>query len=134
MNGGLKKFRELLLTDKEFQKKLRNYMEEYTGEQTEEAVFNAVLVPLAAEYNITAPFDEFRAFILSMSDDEMSRDELQQIAGGKTAVSGAGASGCYYVGIGIGGIEVDPSNYGSFCVVIGFGKSSTACWNEGTTA
>ena len=46
MNEGLKKMEELLRTDTAFQEKLKAAMESYTGEQKEEAVFNAILVPL----------------------------------------------------------------------------------------
>lgn len=49
MNQELKKFEELFKTDAGFQEKLKAAMYTYAGEQTEQAVFEAVLVPLAAE-------------------------------------------------------------------------------------
>ena len=47
MNEGIKKFEELQRTDETFQAKLKAAVESYTGENTEEAVFNGVLVPVA---------------------------------------------------------------------------------------
>ena len=48
MNDGVRKFEELIKTDEQLQEKLKMALENYTGERTEEAVFNNVLVPAAA--------------------------------------------------------------------------------------
>ena len=47
MNEGIRKFVELQRTDETFQAKLKAAVESYTGENSEEAVFNGVLVPVA---------------------------------------------------------------------------------------
>ena len=100
--------------------------EVYTGNQTEEAIVNAVLVPLAAEYNITATFDEFKAYMESLNrDDEMSKDELQQVASGKTG--GLGIEGCYVIGRGGG------DGSGGVCLIIGVGWGYYNCTGSDTT-
>ena len=73
-------------TDKEFRTKLNAAVEAYTGERSEEAIFHNVLVPLVAEYGVTAAYDEFKDFINSLNDGEMSRDELKQAAGEKETI------------------------------------------------
>ena len=64
----IRKFQELMSTDEEFQKKLKDALETYTGEKTDEAVFNQVLIPLASEYGITATYDEYKAYIDQLKD------------------------------------------------------------------
>ena len=131
MNKDLQKFRELLLTDEVFQKKLQAASEAYAGEQDEEAVFNNVLVPLAKEYDITATYDEFKAYMESLSGDgsEMSKDELQQVAGGGKN-SGQGTLSCYLIGVGVGGANAD--NRGGGCAGIGLGWGEVSCAGEGS--
>ena len=125
MNEGLKKFRELLLYDKEFQGKLKAAAESYTGEQTEEAVFNGLLVPLAAEYGVTATFTEFKTYMESLSDNsEMSREELTQVAGGD---KGFGGTLCKYIGIGGGAT----SNGGCLGIGGSNGYNLDLCIGEG---
>ena len=131
----LEKCRELFLTDEKFQKKLKAAAEAYTGEQTEEAIFNSILVPLAAEYGITATFDEFKDYIASLNNGaEMSKDELCRIAGGKVNGGGVGINQCNYVGLGLG--VVASSESGGVCVLIGGGGGADFCWagGEGGTA
>lgn len=111
MNQDIQKFRELLLTDTEFQQKLQAASEAYTGDQSEEAVFNAVLVPIAAEYGITATFEEFHTYISGLDGAEMSKDELQQVAGGDKYTTSSLT--CDGVGIGFGTDE------NGECIVIG---------------
>lgn len=125
MNEGLQKFRELLLTDEAFQQKLKAALETYNGEQTEEAVFNSVLVPLAAEYGLFATYDEFRDFV--SEDQKMDNEELAQIAGGKTG--GIGKNSCLGIGIGIGAGGGDGS--GGVCFAIGGGWGDYECLGSG---
>lgn len=132
MNKDLEKFRELLLTDEEFQKKLQAAAVAYTGDQTEEAVFNNVLVPIASGYGISATFDEFKDYISSLNDDaEMSKEELSQVAGGKINGGGVGATECAGIGIGFGASAGSESGGG--CVVIGGGWGKTMCLTVGTS-
>ena len=80
MNEGLKKFRELFLTDEDFRNKVNVSLESYDGEESVEAVFNNVFAPIAAEYGISASFDEFEEYISGLNSEEVSEDELAQIA------------------------------------------------------
>lgn len=125
MNEGIRKFRKLLLTDEGFQQKLKAAAEAYTGEKTEEAIFNEVLAPLAAEYGISSSYDEFHSFMTS--DQEMDSEELAQIAGGKSA--GFGGSTCLILGVGIGGGGGDGA--GGACVMLGAGWGETKCKGSG---
>ena len=116
----MEKFRELLLTDKEFQDKLKTAAEAYTGDQTEEDIFNKVLVPMAAEYGIYATYDEFKAYLSKITSGEMSQEELKQVAGGSKdswSTYGAGMGVCYYFGIGMGATSTGNSTIA--CIVIG---------------
>lgn len=124
MKEGFDKFRELLLTDEEFRAKLQKASETYTGDQTEEAVFNNVLVPLAAEYGITETFEEFKTHLTSLEDRELSSDEIAQISGGGKGSGGIGANLCLGIGVG-GGITK-----GTLCAAVGFGDTG-ACAIEG---
>ena len=120
------KFRELLLTDAEFQEKLRKASETYKGEKDEKAVFDNVLTPLAKEYGLSATYEEFREYAGTFTggaDSELSEDELAQVAGGK----GAGAWGCFIVGAGGGSTS---SN--DWCMVFGLGMG--ICMVEGVSA
>ena len=128
MAEGIKKFRELLLHDPEFQSKLKAAAENYTGEQTEEAVFNNVIVPLAAEYGITATYDEFKDYIAGLSDQELNTDEISQVAGGDKG-GGFGGANCYVLGAGFGG--GGGSSSGDLCVLVGAGWGSVGCIGEG---
>lgn len=127
MNEGIKKFRDLLLTDEKFQQKLKAAAEAYTGEQTEEAVFSEVLVPLAQEYGISATYDEFHEYVTN--GQEMDKAELEQLAGGKSG--GSGTTACIAIGYGIGGGGGDGT--GGACLAIGGGWGLVHCWGSGKT-
>jgi len=126
MNEGLRKFDELLKTDAAFQEKLKAAVESYTGEKTEEAVFEAVLVPLAKEYGITASFEEYKEYVSGISNDdrELSEDEINQVAGGSKG-AGLGFSLCYGWGLGIGSAD------GSKCLGVGAGGETGICAGAG---
>ena len=81
MNEGIKKFEELLRTDESFQTKLKAAVESYAGENTEEAVFNGVLLPVAKEYGISVSYEELHDYIsnLAQTDETMDKDELKRI-------------------------------------------------------
>ena len=127
---GISKFRELLLTDEEFQQKLQAAGEAYDGDQNEEAVFNNVLVPLAAQYGITATYDEFKTYVESLSGTEMSEEELSAVAGGDKANGGGfGALTCASLGLGIGGAASTVG--GGVCVILGLGWKEHGCVGPG---
>jgi len=129
MKEGLEKFRKLLLTDQDFQNKLKEASMNYTGEQTEEAIFNSVLVPLAAEYNITATYDEFMEYSSNLSNQELSSDELSMVAGGKPDGGGFGMTQCTGAGGGLG--AAGSSAGGGVCVFTGLGWGDPACFTVG---
>jgi len=134
MNEGLKKFEELLKTDAAFQGKMKAAMENYTGERTEQAVFEAVLVPLAQEYGIAASFEEYKEYInhISSEDRELSEDEIDQVAGGKVSAGGLVAMFCNTFGFGIG--AGGGSDGGGACAGVGFGGGgTTVCVTLGAT-
>ena len=129
MNEGIKRFEELLKTDEEFQKKLQDAFLAYTGEKTEEAVFDNVIVPFAAEYNISATFDELKEYIAEQNYREIDQDELKQISGGTSKGGGVVATGCFYVGGGLG--AGGGSESGGVCVLLGFGWGRTEGFGSG---
>ena len=123
------KFRELLLTDADFQEKFKKAAEAYTGEKDEKAVFDNVLVPLAREHGLSATFEEFKEYAASFSrgaDGELSEDELSQVAGGKGS-GGKGLFVCAIMGAGFG----NTGNPNDNCFFIGMGVG--ACAAEGAT-
>ena len=125
------KFRELLFTDAEFQEKLKNASEAYTGDTSEKAVFDSVLIPLAKDYGLSATFEEFKEYMGAFTDGaagELSEDELSQIAGGK----GFGAGACATAGIGIGYASKGKISDG--CLVFGYGSGFVACAVVGDSA
>ena len=126
---GISKFEELLRTDKDFQEKLRDAVLAYTGEQTEEAIFDQVLVPLAAEYGITGTFEEFRNYISSLSERELSTDEMAQISGGTNKGGGIDVGMCFGMGFGVG--VGGGQGAGNVCALIGVGYGSVNCTGTG---
>ena len=133
MNEGLEKFKKLLLTDEAFQQKLKTAVENYDGEKTEEAIFHGVIEPVAAEYGITATFDEYKEYTNSLNNEELSKDELTQIAGGKNKDLGFGLGfvDCEGIGIGFGG--AGGGHGGGYCSVIGVGEGTTVCMTAGSS-
>ncbi len=83
MNEGIRKLMERSKTDAEFRKKVRAAIDAYSGERTEEAVFSNIFVPVAAEYGVTATFEDFKEYLESQNDSELSDEETVQIAGGE---------------------------------------------------
>ena len=129
MNEGIKKFEELLKNDEAFQQKLQAAVQAYDGEATEEAVFNSILSPLAAEYGIQATYEEYKEYLENLSNQELSVDEMEQIAGGKPNGGGLGGGECTGAGFG-GGVAV--SEHGAvICVFLGMGWGGQACFAAG---
>ena len=129
MTEGIKKFVELMNTDEAFRTKLKAAAESYNSEKTEEAIFNNVLVPVAAEYGISVPYEEYHEFISKSQDQPLNENEVLQIAGGKPDAGGLGATVCVAIGAGIGGAAGKKS--GGICVVVGAGWDKTICAGSG---
>ena len=113
-----KKFMELLNKDEELQKKVKAATEAYTGDKTdEEAVFGAVLSPIAKDAGYEFSFEDMVEIAKSSGQGEISDDEAAAVAGGDTycflvgAGQGAGRNedghcgACKFLGLGIGWFE-----------------------------
>ncbi len=129
------RFAQLLNTDAGFQEKLRKAAENYNGEKDEKSVFENVLLPLGKEHGLSASYEEFSSFMKSLnsSEAELSDDELEQVAGGKMKVNGAGAGyiECASIGFGFGG-GIGMTGGGA-CFGVGWGNSNVACALAGET-
>ena len=129
MKTDIQKFADLFRTDETFRNKLKEAMDAYTGERTEEAVFNNVLDPVAKEYGISATFDDYKDYIEQLGNQEMNKDELTQVAGGKISGGGIGAFDCTVIGLGAG--AGGGSGSFGFCVILGAGEGMAACFTVG---
>lgn len=132
MNEDLKKFSDLMLNDEEFQKKLAEAASNYKGEQTEKAVFEGIVDPLAKEYGVNITCEDFMEAITqaASADGELINDELAQVAGGSD-FGGLGANACSIIGAGIGATTTP--DHTSSCFIIGVGDHIGACFSEGVT-
>lgn len=119
MKEDFKKFIEFAKTDETIQKKLKEAGQNYTGEQTEEAVFSAIIEPIAREAGFDLSIDDIKQTV-----QELNLDEMDQVAGGE----GSGGWVCLVVGVGFGRHE----NTDDSCLVIGTGLG--ACMSSGATA
>ena len=128
MKEDIKKFEELFSTDQEFQSRLQKAISSYTGEKSEEAIFNNILVPIAAEYGLSASYDELKEYLddIETTSKELTPDELEQAAGGgSNKIYGGGINLCYGAGIGLGGSDTTD------CIVVGAGGGTTICLGVG---
>jgi len=132
MKYDITRFEELLKTDEKLRNRLKEALCSYDGDQTEEEVFNSVLAPIAAEYDIFATFDEFKTYIDGISNQELNAAEISQITGGKR-YKGVGGSLCYAVGVGIGGVAEKNGEVGEVntCLIVGMGDTA-GCMGAGS--
>ena len=129
MHEGIKKFTELLHSDEAFRAKLTAAAENYTGEKTEEAIFSNILVPVAAEYGISVPYEEFQKFSSASKLQPLDDNELNQVAGGK-----AGGVVCLTCkGVGVGSGAGGGEGTGGACALLGFGWNTVVCGGQGAT-
>lgn len=119
MKQDFEKFIEYVKTNEPVQKKLEEAGKNYTGEQTEEAVFGSIIAPIAKEAGFDIAFDDAKQSVKGLNLDEMG-----QVDGGG---EGSGAWGCIGVGVGIGRHE----NTDDSCIVIGTGAGG--CFVSGKT-
>ena len=135
MSDNMGKLMKLLMTDEALQQKVKAAAENYTGEQTEEAVFGAVLAPLAEEQGLPVTFEEYRALTEKVRTGEASEDELLQAAGGadysRINGGGVGMSSCSGMGFGIG--LTAGAKGGALCIVMGGGFGGSFCLVVGMT-
>ncbi len=130
MSKDAREFVRLFNTDAELQERVAAAAENYEGEQTDQAVFEAVVDPIAKEAGFELTWEEFEQFgqELLASKQELDEDELDQIAAGEKrddeeGVGGAGFTSCVKVGVGFGSTLHEDGNR-TICLVIGGGKTS----------
>jgi hypothetical protein len=116
MMSNVERFEELLRSDEALQEKMRSATEAYEGDKADEcAVFEAVVVPLAAEVGLPFTFEEAKGFVAE--SEQLDLDDLDEVAGGVSFCIGvgggdnpgadacehtaAGANACGYVGVGV---------------------------------
>ena len=122
--SNIEKFEELLRTDEDLQAKLRAAQEAFEGDAADEdAVFDAIIAPLAASLDLPFTFEELKEH--AENGAEISDDNLDAIAGGSFcfiiggseygngtgACSGdeaVGATACFFLGVGMLGVKADP--------------------------
>lgn len=135
MNSDIKAFEKLMREDPDTQEKLRVAAEGYNGDPADvKAIFENILLPVAKEAGYTATFEELEEYLGSLSasaGDDLSEDELAQVAGGKPDVTGGGvgALGCIFAGVGAGAIGT--SKGVGACLVIGLGLGEGVCGGPG---
>ena len=126
MAESMEKFLELVKNDEAVQKKLQAAVDSYTGEQTEEAAFTSIMIPLAEEYGFKISYDEFQQ-VKEQKIKEYTPDEMDQIAGGDVEVEGGGIGLVDCTGFGSGFGLAAGKNGGGVCIVIGAGKGKQMC-------
>jgi len=104
------KFMELVKTDESVRNKLEEAVKNYSGDQTEEAAFQAVVAPIAKEAGYDFTIEDIKASV-----KELDPDEMQQVAGGW----GLGGF-CGIIGGGLGGAASKKEGLG-ICIVVGAG-------------
>lgn len=101
--SNVEKFEELLRSDETLQAKLNAAAEAFLGDKADEqAVFDAVIAPLAEEAGLSFTYDDAVAF--AKEGGEVLESELEAIAGGSEDKWGAAESVCFIAG---GGFSAD---------------------------
>ena len=101
------RFEELLRTDEALKAKLDAAAAAFEGEATDEAVFEAVIAPLAAEAGLPFTYAEGKE---GFSAKELADSELEAVAGG--------GGFCYLIG-GSNDVNANCNEPGYFCAYIG---------------
>ncbi len=143
MKDSIKKFYEALNASEDMQKRLaeldRKFAETHTapspaaGAETIDAfrkqAVDEIVIPVAKEAGYGFTSDDVMAYVkelTELSDQELSTDELQAVAGGKSAPYDVGGLfACGGVGIGFGTTSVNNDK----CFILGMGVG--ACASEG---
>ena len=117
MSKDIKEFVEMIKNDTAVQEKIKKAVEGYTGDKTDEAVWEAVLAPIASEAGFDVTLNDYMAYVDEIkASGELSDDEMAQIAGGAGFCFLIGGSGgaeasarkrdgcgaCAFLGVGIG--------------------------------
>ena len=79
-----KKLMELMTGDEAIQKKITAGVKAFTGDKTDqEALFNAVLAPIAKEAGCECSYADFAAYAEESGGGELSDEDVESVAGGK---------------------------------------------------
>ena len=130
MNQDLQKFIELLKSDDTLQEKMRSAAEKYEGDQTAEAVFRNLLLPIAEKKGYHFTWEDYQEYV-KQETKELNPDEMDQVAGGVEG-EGYGYAACFIIGSGNG--YVTDTKTGCFkgaCLSIGIGAGLGACISKG---
>ena len=93
--SNIKKFEELLRSDKELQAKLAEAAKVFTGDKADgRAVFDAIIAPIATELGLPFSYEEAT---MHFDSCDLSDEELEAVAGGDGACYNTGGT-CYTVG------------------------------------
>lgn len=106
-----------------FSRRLKLPQKKFTGDATDEAVWNTILKPIADEKGYDISLDDYKSYIDKLNtSDELSSDEMANVAGGSFTfcvfIGGSGGKevradtedgygACYYVGVGVFAISPD---------------------------
>ncbi len=113
------KFEELLRSSEELQAKLRSATEAFAGDKTDEqAVFEAIIAPLAEEAGLPFTYDEAKA--LAEAGTSLDDEELEAAVGGGETWGGQPESSCIFIGLGVGG-DACSSEHGGAGACLGLG-------------
>ena len=112
----------------ELQEKLKAEANQYTGEQTQEAAFEILVMPVAKETGLHFTWEEYREY-LEQRVQQLDLSEMDQVAAGSSY--GFGAFGCAIVGLGAGGGGGDWT--GGACLAVGLGTGALSCLVNGVS-
>ncbi len=122
MNNNVKLFLGKIHSDEALYARLVEESKAYTGEKTDEAVWDSIMAPIAKETGYDITLEDYKAYVNEIKEsEELSEDEMQAVAGGATlcifvgfgnkAETGSGwtkprveegLGACAYVGVGLG--------------------------------
>ena len=139
MSNDVSKFFELLASDKNLVKKLsdndRTYADIHKDDEVDRLkAAEEIIMPIAKEAGFNFTLKDLMDYEEKQNDaidEEISEEELSQVAGGQRTLDGYGATACYWLGLGFGASKPYRDGEGNFCVIFGYGKTN-ACWSEGT--
>lgn len=137
MSKDVREFAKLVGNDAELQNRIAAAAEQYEGEHTDQAVFQAILDPIAKEQGFDLSWEDLEQYAqeLLSNEIELDEDELDQIAAGaqdpnpnkdpnqKNERGGVGITSCIKVGVGVGTTLHEDGNR-TYCIFIGGGKTS----------
>lgn len=126
MNTELQKFWDMMKADENLRKELEERVKNYTGEPSEKAIMEAVVIPLAQEHGLMFTGNDYVEAV-----QELSQDEMAQVAGGASIGFGGGTFGCDVLGSGFG--SAAGIGAAGACLFIGIGTGMSLCMFSGVT-